>query len=48
MTPYGAKNGDRTIWHRSYSVDEVGNEKGPAMARLVSLTVSLAVESILA
>ena len=27
------KNGDQTIWHRSYSVDEIGNEKGSAMAR---------------
>jgi saccharopine dehydrogenase (NADP+, L-glutamate forming) len=42
------KNGDHTIWHRSYSVDEVGNEDGSAMARLVSLTVSLAVQSIIA
>lgn len=42
------RNGDRTIWHRSYSADEVGNERGSAMARLVSLTVSLAVQSILA
>ena len=41
------KDGDQTVWHRSYSVDEIGNERGSAMARLVSLTVSLAVESIL-
>lgn len=42
------RNGGRSIWHQSYSVDEVGNERGSAMARLVSLTVSLAVQSILA
>jgi saccharopine dehydrogenase (NADP+, L-glutamate forming) len=42
------KDGDQTIWHKSYSLDEIGNENGSAMARLVSLTVSLAVQSILA
>ena len=42
------KDGERTIWHQSYFVDEAGNEKGSAMARLVSLPVSLAVETILA
>ena len=42
------KDGDQTIWHKSYSVDEIGNERGSAMARLVSLTVCLAVESVLA
>jgi saccharopine dehydrogenase-like NADP-dependent oxidoreductase len=42
------KDGDQTVWHKSYSLDEIGNEKGSAMARLVSLTVSLAIQSILA
>lgn len=42
------RDGDETVWHRSYSVDEIGNERGSAMARLVSLPVSLAVEAILA
>lgn len=42
------KDGDQTLWHKSYTVDEVGNERGPAMGRLVSLTVSLAVQAILA
>ena len=42
------KDGEQTIWHESYSVDETGNERGSAMARLVSLTVSLAVQSVLA
>ncbi len=34
-------------WHQSYDIDECGNENGSAMARLVSNTVSLAVESVL-
>ncbi len=42
------KDDDQIVWHRSYSVDEIGNERGSAMARLVSLTVSLAVQSIIA
>ena len=41
------KDGDKTVWHHSYLIDETGNERGSAMARLVSLPVSLAVESIL-
>ncbi len=36
------------IWHQSYNMDAYGNEQGSAMARLVSLTVSLAVEAVLA
>ncbi len=39
---------DETVWHKSYDVDEFGNDKGSAMARLVSLTVSLAVEAVIA
>lgn len=42
------KSDEHTIWHRSYLVDEQGNENGSAMARLVSLTLSLAVQSIIA
>ena len=41
------KQGDKTVWHHSYHIDETGNERGSAMARLVSLPVSLAIESIL-
>ena len=37
---------DRCAWHRSYSIDALGNDRGSAMARLVSLTVSLAVDSL--
>ena len=40
------KDTDQTVWHQSYSVDEIGNERGSAMARLVSQTVSLAVQSL--
>ena len=42
-----AKHGGNTVWHRSYQLDACGNEGGQAMARLVSLHVSLAVESTL-
>ena len=38
---------DAVLWHQSYSLDEAANERGSAMARLVSLTVSLAVEAVL-
>lgn len=34
------------IWHRVYSLDESGNQRGSAMARLVSLPASIAVESV--
>jgi len=37
----------KVIWHQSYHLDSQGNEQGQAMARLVSLPVSLAVESVL-
>jgi hypothetical protein len=41
------RDGAQTVWHRQYILDEAGNERGSAMARLVSLTVSLAVEAVL-
>ena len=34
-------------WHRSYVIDACGDQRGSAMARLVSLPVSLAVEATL-
>ncbi len=37
----------KVIWHQSYHLDSQGNEQGQAMARLVSLPVSLAIESVL-
>jgi len=35
------------VWHKSYVMDAWGDERGSAMARLVSIPVSLAVESVL-
>ncbi len=43
-----ATKGGKEVWHKSYNMDASGNEQGQAMARLVSLPVSLAVESVLA
>ena len=37
---------ETTVWHQSYCLDACGNENGSAMARLVSLPVSIAVESV--
>lgn len=43
-----ARKNDQPVWHQSYCIDALGNENGTAMARLVSLTVSLAVEAVAA
>lgn len=40
--------GEQTIWHSSYGVDAAGDARGSAMARLVSLTVAIAIESLVA
>lgn len=37
---------NKLTWHQGYTMDAFGNEHGSAMARLVSLPVSLAVEAI--
>jgi len=37
-----------TVWHQLRSIDDQGNDEGTSMARLVSHTVSLAVQSTLA
>ncbi|WP_105254499.1 saccharopine dehydrogenase family protein [Pseudoalteromonas sp. T1lg75] len=42
------KREGRTVWHQSYQIDAHGNDKGQAMARLVSYPVGLAIESVLA
>ena len=42
-----AQGDNKTVWHRNYSIDALANENGSAMARLVSLTVSLAVDSLI-
>jgi len=39
--------GEKTLFKQAYGVDEKGNERGSAMARLVSLTVAIAIESLL-
>ncbi|MDK3016783.1 saccharopine dehydrogenase family protein [Pseudodonghicola flavimaris] len=36
------------VWHKTYVMDAWGDERGTAMARLVSITVALAVEAVLA
>jgi saccharopine dehydrogenase (NADP+, L-glutamate forming) len=35
------------VWHKTYVMDAWGDERGTAMSRLVSIPVSLAVESVL-
>lgn len=40
-------NQEKVLWHKSYDIDEAGKNSGSAMGRLVSITVSLAVESVL-
>ena len=41
-----ARRGGKTTWSGAYAIDAHGDERGQAMARLVSLPVSLAVDSI--
>ncbi|MBU2971707.1 saccharopine dehydrogenase NADP-binding domain-containing protein [Pseudoalteromonas sp. C2R02] len=41
-------SGEKTLFNGSFGVDEAGNENGSAMARLVSLTVAIAIESLIA
>ena len=43
-----ARRDGRTTWSGAYVIDAHGDERGQAMARLVSLPVSLAVDSVLA
>lgn len=38
----------KVVWHQTQSIDDTGNDEGTSMARLVSHTVSLAVQSTLA
>jgi saccharopine dehydrogenase (NADP+, L-glutamate forming) len=42
-----AQSRDKTTWHQTYCLDAYGNENGSAMARLVSLPVSVAVDSVI-
>ncbi len=43
-----AESAGKAVWHQSYLLDAFGNEQGSAMARLVSIPLSLAVEAVLA
>lgn len=42
-----ADHDKKTCWHKTYALDAWGDTRGSAMARLVSVPVSLAVEAIL-
>ena len=41
------KNDSEVIWHKQFLLDTLGNNKGSAMAQLVSCSVALAVEAVL-
>lgn len=43
-----AERAGQTVWHKTYVMDARGDERGTAMARLVSIPVSLTVEAVLA
>lgn len=43
-----ARQNDNTVWHQRYYMDAAGNSDGQAMARLVSITVALGIEAVLA
>lgn len=42
-----AERDGKTVWHEEWALDAWGDARGTAMARLVSIPVSLAVESVL-
>lgn len=42
-----AKQNGETVWHQTYFMDSQGNDKGQAMARLVSVPVALGIEAVL-
>ena len=43
-----AERDGQTVYHKTYAMDARGDTKGTAMARLVSVPVSLAVQAVLA
>ena len=43
-----AERDGQTVWHKTYTMDAWGDERGSAMARLVSIPVTLAIKSVLA
>jgi len=42
-----AEKDGRAVWHKTYVMDASGDARGTAMARLVSVPVSLAIEAVL-
>jgi len=42
-----AEKDGKTLYHKTYAMDAFGNQNGTAMAQLVSIPVSLAVEAVL-
>lgn len=42
-----AERAGETVWHKTFVMDAWGDERGTAMARLVSIPVSLAVEAVM-
>lgn len=42
-----AEQAGETVWHKTYVMDAWGDERGTAMARLVSYPVSFAIESVM-
>jgi len=42
-----ASHDGKSVWHKSYALDSIGNADGTAMARLVSVPLSLAIEAVL-
>jgi len=41
-----ASQDGKSVWHKTYVMDAWGDEKGTAMAKLVSITVALAIEAV--
>ncbi|SHI45447.1 saccharopine dehydrogenase (NADP+, L-glutamate forming) [Shimia gijangensis] len=42
-----AERDGKEVWHKTYVMDAWGDERGTAMARLVSIPVSLAIEAVM-
>ncbi len=42
-----ARRDGRVVYHKTYALDAFGNEQGSAMAQLVSIPLSLAIEAVL-
>ena len=41
-----AERDSRVVWHKEWVLDAKGNDKGSAMAQLVSIPVALAIEAV--